>query len=382
MDRFETDVMDDLMNDAAEGPAQSMDELDEDGGDAWDEGETDDSDDEFLGQLAGGLGRLLGGGGGGGRGRRRGGGGGGGLPGGLGNILGGLLGADEGDEWDGGDEGDALDEGDELDEVDALDEGDEGDEDAADDLVADALEADDSDEFLRRLGGIARRVGRGIGSVARTVAPIASMIPLPQAQLIGRIAGAAGRLLADGADEFEAIDELVESMDEEEVDAAAPVIAGLALRRALPAVARLARGQRRRIVRSVAQTARAAVRRAGPRAARVAPRVVAAVRGAVRRRAVPARRIPQVVRRIGAAVVRRPAAMRRVAARPLVPPPRRAIARPTATAVVRRAVAPVTAAVRRAGGTVRGTAPGGCARCGRMRQLRLRGPVSITIHSR
>mgnify|MGYP000680583227 CR=1 FL=1 len=70
MDRFEADVMDDLMSDAAEGPAarhgNAYDEFDE-----YDEGDeldgADEGDDEFLGRLLGGIGRvawgLLGGGG-------------------------------------------------------------------------------------------------------------------------------------------------------------------------------------------------------------------------------------------------------------------------------------------------------------------------------
>jgi len=91
------------------------------------------------------------------------------------------------------------------------------------------------------------------------------------------------------------------------------------------------------------------------------------------------------VRRVGAAIVRRPQVVRRVAARPLVPPSRRAVTRPVATAVVRRAVAPIT---RRLGpGAITSTTTAtasraGVCRCGRMRNLRLRGPVSITIHSR
>ena len=64
MDRFEADLMDDLMSDAAEGPAarhgHAYDEFDEfDEGDEFDG--ADAGDDEFLGQLLGGIGRVAGG---------------------------------------------------------------------------------------------------------------------------------------------------------------------------------------------------------------------------------------------------------------------------------------------------------------------------------
>jgi len=351
MDKYdETDVMDDLMSDAAEGPAR-MDLSDE--GDEYDEGDSgdegDEGDDEFIGRLLGGAARVVGG------------------------LIGGGDGADEGDEWDEGDEADEVDEGDTYDEA-----VDEGNVDSLDDAVADALGADDSDEFLRRLRRVARTVGRGVGRVARVVGPIASAIPLPQAQLIGRVANVAGRLLADGADEFEAIDELVDGLDEDEIDAAAPVLAGLALRRIVPVVARLPRAPRRQLVRNVAAATRTAVRTAGPRAARVVPRVLRTVQRSAHRRRLPQRRVGQTVRRVTSRLVHRPQARRRLA-RPLVPTQRRATPRGAGAAIARRAVAPISGRV----GPM-GRAGGGahyCANCGR-RHIRIRGPVTISIQGR
>jgi hypothetical protein len=120
---------------------------------------------------------------------------------------------DEFDEADEAEEAEAFEDADELDE-DELDEGDELEEesyeadaydsaedyDAVDELeeaMTDALEAADEDEFWGGFGKILRRVGRTVGSVARRVAPIAKMIPLPQAQLIGRAADLVGNVLAD-----------------------------------------------------------------------------------------------------------------------------------------------------------------------------------------
>ena len=115
MDRFEADVMDDLMSDAAEGPAarhgNAYDEFDEyDEGDEFDG--ADEGDDEFLGRLLGGIGRVAGGlfGGGGG-----------------------------GDGFDEGDEFDGFDEGDEFDGFDAADE--DGGDDAFEAAVADVLDS-------------------------------------------------------------------------------------------------------------------------------------------------------------------------------------------------------------------------------------------------
>jgi hypothetical protein len=196
--------------------------------------------------------------------------------------------------------------------------------DAMEEAIADALDADDSDEFLRRLSrgirtatSIARRVGRGVGQVARVVGPIASAIPLPQAQLIGRVANVAGRLLADGADEFTALDEMLAfAEDEHAVDAAAPVIAGLTIRTIMPRAARLNRTTRRQLVRSVSQSTRALARRQGPQAMRAVPRVVQAVQRTAQRHRMPVQQLPQAMRRAVARVASNPNLVRRLARSP------------------------------------------------------------------
>jgi len=309
MNEFDSDVMDDLY-DAAEGPArQAYDDFDGfDDSDGFDEG---DEGDEFLGRLLSGVGQA----------------------------VGGLLGGNQADEFDDGD---------------GFEEGDDFDADSFEDAVADALDAADGDEFFRRIRRLAQRVGRGIGSAARVIGPIASMIPIPQAQLIGRIANVAGRLMADGADEFEAFDALIDEFDEDAIDAAAPVIAGLAVRRALPQARRLPRQQRRRIVRSATQATRALVRRHRAPAARVVPRIISTVSRAVSQRRLPIRAVPAAVRRVAQQVVRQPAQVRR-------------LARPLTTAATRTGVRPARQAVH------------SCPNCGRGRHMRIRGPVTIHI---
>ena len=342
MDRFESELMDDLMS---EGPAarganayDEFDEYDAAEGDGFDEADEGD-EDAFLGGLLRQVGSAVGG-----------------LMGGGGSGF-----EDDAFEEDGF-EGDAFAQGDGFEGSDA------GDEfEAAADAMADALEEEDNEAFFRRLRNIASRVRPRRRQRGARVAPIASAIPLPWTQAIGRVANVAGRLLADGADEFEAIDELVDGMDDDSIDAALPVIAGLALRRAVPAVVRLSRPVRRQIVRQVANTMRTAVQRSGRPAARVVARTVRATGRAVQQRRVPARRVGAVVRRATGTVLRQPTHLRRLA-RPLVPAARRATPRGQAARVLQR-IGPV-------GGGASGMR--GVCRCGG-RHLTLRGPVTIHI---
>jgi hypothetical protein len=133
----------------------------------------------------------------------------------------------------------------------------------------------------RQVGRVGGRVARGVGQVARTVAPIASMIPLPQAQAVGRIAGLLGRVMADGGDEFDALEDLFDlAEDEDAIDAAAPIIAGLTVRQRMPGVARATPQVRRQMVRGVTQATRTLARRQGPQAARAVPGVVQTVQRA------------------------------------------------------------------------------------------------------
>jgi hypothetical protein len=300
---FETDVMDDLFYETAEGPAQMR----------YDEFEEFDAEEDAFDDFA-----------------------------------------------DGFEEMDAFAEADGYDALDALD--------AMEEAVTDALGADDTDEFLRRMRSrlqglargavrVARRAAPVVGRIARTVAPIASAIPLPWTQALGRLSGVVGRLMADEADEFEALDEMFDWAEEEDaIDAAAPVIAGLTIRSNMPGVARLPRATRRQLVRSVTRSTLALARQQGPQAARAMPRVVQSVQRTARQRGLPARALPQAVRRATAQVARRPRMVRQ-------------LARPVTPTRARGGVA--------RGGIVRGGAA--CPTCGRRRTYTLRGPVRLSI---
>jgi hypothetical protein len=308
---FETDVMDDLFYDQVEGPAQRGDYYDSyDAGDEFGEYDLAEADDDAF----------------------------------IGGLIRSGQGFDEMEDW--GEQG--YDSG----------------FDALEDALADALAEEDTDEFFRRLGRIARnvgrrvgqvagRVGRGIGSVARVVGPIASMIPIPQAQLIGRIANVAGRLLADEADEFEALEDLFDLAETEDaIDAAAPFVSAVALRTAMPNISRLPRQTRRQLVSSVSQATRTLARRQGPAAARAVPRIVRGVSRTVAQRGLPARSVAPAVGRAAARVAQSPRTVRRLAR-------------------------PLTTRSRPGRRSMSGGRP--CPTCGRSHSYRLRGPVTIRI---
>ncbi|WP_287128675.1 hypothetical protein [Candidatus Cyanaurora vandensis] len=200
---------------------------------------------------------------------------------------------------------------------------DAGDEDQLEAELADALDAEDTDEFLRRLrrigrgvANVARRVGRGVGQAARVIGPVASLIPIPQAQLIGRLANVAGRLLADGADEFEALDEMLEMALAEDVDLAAPLLSVITIRKVLPNASRLPQQNRRQLVQSVSQATRTLARRQGPQAARAVTRIVQGVQQTARQQRVPIQQLPRAIQRAASRVAQNPTLVRRLAQSP------------------------------------------------------------------
>jgi hypothetical protein len=319
------------------------------------------------------------------------------------------------DEYDEADEADESEGSDELDELEGMeDEADEeGDsyesEDGADELeeaVTDALEADDADEFF---GGF-RNILKTVGKVARKVGPIAKMIPIPQAQLIGGAADLIGNVLADEGDEMDALDELADFADEEDgFDALAPVIAGVAIRGALKhRAAKIPRETRRKLVKAVATATKQIARKHGHRAIAAVPGIVRHVRNLVVRRGLPAKHLPRLVARATRLAVRSPRVLRKLArvggglrtsmrTRHGVGGVRRlrrgrlGIGEPRASGfgvggkTRRFGVSSAGGRVSLGGGMGRAAGVGGatsdyCPNC-RRRTYRLRGPVTLTIRS-
>lgn len=241
-------------------------------------------------------------------------------------------GADEFDEADEAEEAAAFEGADEFDEAEEFDEGDEFEEegfeaadaydsadeyDTADELeeaMADALDAADDDEFWGGFSRILRRVGKTVGSVARRVAPIAKMIPLPQAQLIGRAADLVGNVLADEGDEFDTLDAVADLAEEEDgFDALAPVVAGIAIRGALKhKAANLPREHRKQLVKTVAAATKQIARKHGAAAAVAAPAIVRAARTIVLRKRLPVSHLPRVVKGVARVALRSPRTLRKL----------------------------------------------------------------------
>ena len=112
-----------------------------------------------------------------------------------------------------------------------------------------------------------------------------------------------------------------------------------------------------RLVRSVSRATRTVAQRLGPRAARAIPRAVQAAGRTARRRRLPARAVPQAVRRTVARVARSPQLVRR-------------LARGAGRGMGARAGMGMGA------GAIGRVGPRGA------RSFQLRGPVRITIHGR
>lgn len=310
-------------------------------------------------------------------------------------------------------EGMEEDAADEMETYDEMDEGDGFEEDLAEDyaeddtdlvdeledVMADALDAEDSDDFLGRLIGGLGSLGRMAGAVGR-----GARVARGVAGRVGRLAGRAGRMARtaqrtmravqgggqpggamprrgrggaspgagvpallqqllpllqqhsqQGSSEMDVFEDVADWFEEDGVDEALPVLGGLAARAAVAPLIRrtgaaVGRNVGRQIVRSAAQSARTLVARQGPRAVRALPRIARSVgRTAVRRGTTPAA-VPVALRRTTARVARQPGLARRLAtagpARPASPSTRRIAA---GGAVPRRFVVngPVEIIVRR-----------------------------------
>jgi hypothetical protein len=223
--------------------------------------------------------------------------------------------------------------------------------------MAYALAAEDTEEFFRRIARLARRAAPVLGRVARVAAPILSRIPHPYAQIAGRVAGVAGRLLPQAESEEEALEAFAELAVAN--PRAIPIVAGLATRTIVGRrSAAMSAPARRAAVRNVTRAARTLVQRGGRRAIRALPRIARRVRQTAAARRTPPAARPQVVRRTAGRVAASPRLTRRLSR----PSPRG-----------RRLARAATTVARRGRGGMGGGLPG--------RRFRFRGPVELTINS-
>jgi hypothetical protein len=195
--------------------------------------------------------------------------------------------ADEAEEaWDEGEEMDAAEEADEAEEEFesplAWDEGeetiagDESEEDVFESIVAQALGAEDTDEFFGKIFNAIKKAAPTIGKIARAVGPVASLIP-GVGTAVGGVANVIGELMADEASEDEALDAFAEVAVRNK--AARPVVAGLVARKVLgPKAAQMPLPMRKAAVHTINRAAKHLVATGGPSAIRALPRLARSVR--------------------------------------------------------------------------------------------------------
>ena len=169
-----------------------------------------------------------------------------------------------------------------FDDYDAFDEdyADEGEE-ALEEVMAFALDAEDDDEFLGKVwsGGkrIAKRAAPVVGKIARVAAPILRHIPHPYAQIAARGAQLLSRLRAEGASEEEALEAFAELAVHDK--RALPIVAGLTARTVLKNKgARMSYGARKKAVKDIHRAAKVLVNKRGRTAVRALPKIAKRVK--------------------------------------------------------------------------------------------------------
>lgn len=225
---------------------------------------------------------------------------------------------------------DELEAEDSFDDFDAYEEDYADAEEALENVMAYALGAEDADEFfgrlvrgLRKVGGrvvgAVRKAAPVVGNIARGVSQVASLIPHPYAQAVGRVAGLVGqganlvqRLRAEGATEEEALDAFAEMAARD--PRALPIVAGLTARTVLKSKsARLSPSARKQVVKQMTGTAKNLTRSRGPAAVRAMPKIAKSVKRTAAAKATPPATAVKAVRRTAAKVARSPALTRKLA---------------------------------------------------------------------
>ncbi|MDY7231329.1 hypothetical protein [Hyalangium rubrum] len=266
-------------------------------------------------------------------------------------------------------------------------EGFEGEEaHALEDAFASAMDAQDEDEFLRRLRGAFRTAARVAGPTLRRIGrramPIAVRLIRQAAPQVGGIAGqeigrtVAGLLRADAMDAFA---DVAADYADEDLDGFTSVLGGLAarhvVRSTIPPQRRQQQPQQvralgRAVGRMTTQIAQRIAQRHGTRALPAVTRVVRQVTRMVRQQGASPQAVPRMIRRIGNRVAASSRAVRR-------------LARPTQAARQLRARAGIrrTGGVRPPMGGGMGMGPGMGPGMGgrRLRTVTLRGPVRIVV---
>ncbi|MGH8263463.1 MAG: hypothetical protein ACRET4_08285 [Steroidobacteraceae bacterium] len=184
-------------------------------------------------------------------------------------------------------------------------------------VIGNALGAEDEDEFLGKLfsgiKNIAKKVAPVIGKIGRAAAPILSAIPLPQAQLAGKLAGLAGKLRAEGGTVEDALEAVAEIAARDQ--RAIPVVAGLAARSVIKnRGASMPAAKRQKIAVTMHRAAKTLVANGGQKAIRAMPRITRSVKRTSAGSGTPPSVQPRIVARTAAKVAQNPALLRRLSA--------------------------------------------------------------------
>lgn len=221
------------------------------------------------------------------------------------------------------DEFDEMNEFDEYDEFDEDDEFEDEGEEAMDNVMAYALDSEDTDEFFKKLfrGAkkfakkavrVARKAAPIVGKIGRIAAPILSKIPLPQAQLAARIAKLAGRLRAEGATDEEILDAVAEVATKDR--RALPIVAGLTAKSIVRGKGRsMSFGARKKVVKDMKNAAKTLVRKRGAKAIRALPKIAKSVKRTTARKGTPTMAKSTIVKRSATKVANSPTLTRKLA---------------------------------------------------------------------
>jgi hypothetical protein len=202
-------------------------------------------------------------------------------------------------------------------------------EDAMESAMAYALGADEADEFfgklisgLKKVGGKVlsgiKKAAPVVGRIASGVSRVASLIPHPYAQAIGRVAGVVGkaanlaqRLRAEGASEEEALEAFAEMAARD--PRALPLVAGLTARTVLKGKgAQLSPAARKQVVKQVTGATKNLVARRGLPAVRAMPKIAKTVKRNAIAKGIPPVSAVKVLRRTAAKVAKSPTLVRKL----------------------------------------------------------------------
>lgn len=211
------------------------------------------------------------------------------------------------DAWDGADMGDFYEDEDSMEAEEA--------EESIGNVLGGILGAEDEDEFLGNLfkgaKNLIQKAAPIVGKIARGAAPILSMIPHPAAQVAGRVAGVLGKLRAEGATVEDALEAVTEVAVRD--PRALPIVAGLAARSVLKnRGAMMPPAQRHQVARTMTRAATTLVQNGGPGALRALPKITKSVKRTAAARGTPVAAQPRVVARTAAKVAQNPSMMRRL----------------------------------------------------------------------